>query len=113
MCMVVARHGIWQCPFCDNYQIWKTRNQSTIKLDRQCEKCHTRARVTIDRSNTGQGRNRSVNIWERPITVTNEQLTHEITQRNKKLLEIDHLGLFYLILTVFLCLFLLKELFQF
>ncbi|MDC1420095.1 thiamine pyrophosphate-dependent enzyme [Euryarchaeota archaeon] len=91
--MVVARHGIWQCPFCDNYQIWKTRNQSTIKLDRQCEKCHTRARVTIDRSNTGQGRNRSVNIWERPITVTNEQLTHEITQRNKKLLEIDHLDI--------------------
>jgi len=82
--MTVARHGIWQCPLCDYYQIWKTRNNNTIKLDRQCEKCDNRARVTIDRSNSGQGRNRKVNLWERPTSVSNDQLSYEINRRNQE-----------------------------
>ena len=82
--MVIARHGVWRCPNCMHHQIWKTRNYNTTRLDRQCEECGHRARVTLDRSNTGQGRNRTVKIWERPIDVSVNELTNEASRRNSK-----------------------------
>ncbi len=82
--MVIARHGVWRCPNCMHHQIWKTRNYNTTRLDRQCEECGHRARVTLDRSNTGQGRNRTVEIWERPIDVSVNELTSEASRRNSK-----------------------------
>ena len=82
--MAIARHGVWRCPNCMHHQIWKTRNYNTTRLDRQCEECGHRARVTLDRSNTGQGRNRTVKIWERPIDVSVNELTSEASRRNSK-----------------------------
>ena len=82
--MAIARHGVWRCPNCMHHQIWKTRNYNTSRLDRQCEECGHRARVTLDRSNTGQGRNRTVKIWERPIDVSVNELTSEVSRRNSK-----------------------------
>ena len=82
--MVIARNGVWRCPNCMHHQIWKTRNYNTTRLDRQCEECGHRARVTLDRSNTGQGRNRTVKIWERPINVSANDLIREASRRNSK-----------------------------
>ena len=82
--MVIARNGVWRCPNCMHHQIWKTRNYNTTRLDRQCEECGHRARVTLDRSNTGQGRNRTVKIWERPINVSTNDLIREASRRNSK-----------------------------
>ena len=84
MYMATARHGVWRCPICAHHQIWKTRNYNTVRLDRQCEECGHRARVTLDRSNTGQGRNRIVKIWERSIHLSVNELVNEATRRNNK-----------------------------
>ena len=80
--MATARHGIWKCPICRHHQVWKTRNLNTSRLDRQCEECKNRARVTLDRSNSGQGRTRAVEIWERPISVKLSELLTEAKRRN-------------------------------
>jgi len=87
--MVIARNGVWRCPNCMHHQIWKTRNYNTTRLDRQCEECGHRARVTLDRSNTGQGRNRTVKIWERPINVSANDLIREASRRNSKRVKED------------------------
>ena len=89
--MAVARHGVWRCPDCGHHQIWKTRNYNTSRLDRQCEKCENRARVTLDRSVSGQGRNRTVKIWERPSNVPLEELITEASRRNDKKIETNHI----------------------
>ena len=89
--MAVGRHGVWKCPNCGHHQIWKTRNHNTSRLDRQCEKCENRARVTLDRSVSGQGRNRIVNIWERSTNVSLEELITEAARRNDKEIEINHI----------------------
>jgi len=80
--MATARHGVWRCPNCMHHQIWKTRNYNTSRLDRQCEQCGHRARVTLDRSVSGQGRIRTVKIWERPISVSPRELLTEAKRRN-------------------------------
>ncbi|RJU87839.1 MAG: hypothetical protein DWB89_00625 [Candidatus Poseidoniales archaeon] len=80
--MVLARIGIWKCPGCGLHQIWKTRSSNTNKLDRKCSKCEKRVRTTLDRSSSGKGRTRSVEIWERDPRAKIEFLEEEVSRRN-------------------------------
>ena len=82
MPMARGRQGIWKCPQCRHHQTWKTRSRDSMKLDRRCEKCSERARVTIDRSESGKGRERKVDIWERPLSISPEDLSEEANRRN-------------------------------
>jgi len=82
MLMAIGRQGIWKCPECRHHQTWKTRSRDSIKLDRKCEKCSERARVTIDRSESGKGRGRKVEIWERTLSISPEDLLEEADRRN-------------------------------
>ncbi|HJM18234.1 MAG TPA: thiamine pyrophosphate-dependent enzyme [Candidatus Thalassarchaeaceae archaeon] len=77
-----GRQGIWKCPDCSMHQLWKTRAGGTNRLDRTCKDCGNRARVTIERSRTGRGRLRKVEIWERPHTASMEDLEKEVESRN-------------------------------
>ena len=80
--MARARMGIWKCPDCGHYQIWKTRSPDSNSLDRRCNNCGKRIRATIDRSNSGKGRLRAVEIWERAGKFTVNQLENEALRRN-------------------------------
>ncbi len=80
--MVRGRHGIWKCPECKHHQTWKTRSRDSTKLDRRCAKCGERARVTIERSESGKGRTRKVEIWERSLSLRPEDLEKEADRRN-------------------------------
>ncbi len=81
--MVLARIGIWKCPECSIHQIWKTRSDHANKLDRKCADCGKRARTTLDRSSSGKGRTRSIEIWERDPRAGMSKLKEEIVRRNK------------------------------
>ena len=61
----MARVGVWKCPECQLHQTWKTRSHKSKKLDRKCVGCGKRVRTTLDRSASGKGRLRNVEIWER------------------------------------------------
>ena len=61
----MARVGIWKCPECQLHQTWKTRSDKANKLDRKCTGCEKRVRTTLNRSASGKGRVRNVEIWER------------------------------------------------
>ena len=61
----MARVGIWKCPECQLHQTWKTRSDKSNKLDRKCTGCEKRVRTTLNRSASGKGRVRNVEIWER------------------------------------------------
>ena len=80
--MVLARIGIWKCPGCGLHQIWKTRSSNANKLDRRCSKCEKRVRTTLDRSSSGKGRTRSVEIWERDPRAKIGILEEEVSRRN-------------------------------
>ncbi len=77
-----GRSGIWKCSDCSHYQTWKTRSRGSNSLDRRCDNCGKRIRATIDRSNTGKGRLRSVEIWERDPKYTQTDLENEASRRN-------------------------------
>ena len=77
------RKGIWKCPECAIHQIWKTRSKDGNKLDRRCVGCRKRVRVTLDRSPTGRGRLREVEIWERDHSVSMDDLEDEVGRRNR------------------------------
>ena len=76
------RQGIWKCPDCSKHQTWKTKRDGVNKLDRKCIGCGKRARFTIERSSSGQGRSRSVEIWERSILYDFDDLEHEVNLRD-------------------------------
>ncbi len=80
--MVSARIGIWKCPECGLHQIWKTRSNKSSKLDRKCSKCEKRIRATLDRSSSGKGRTRSLEIWERDPRSKIGELVEEAARRN-------------------------------
>ena len=80
--MVLARIGIWKCPECSLHQIWKTRSNNANKLDRKCSECEKRVRTTLDRSSSGKGRTRSVEIWERDPRSKIRELEEEVARRN-------------------------------
>ena len=82
--MALARKGIWKCPECELHQVWKTRSEKSSKLDRRCVKCGKRARVTLDRSTSGKGRLREVEIWERPNATSATELEEEANRRNER-----------------------------
>ena len=75
------RQGVWQCPECSKHQVWKAK-VGTERLDRSCEHCGKRVRAKLDRSLSGQGRRRSVRIWEREAGVSDSELEHEAKRRN-------------------------------
>ena len=75
------RRGVWQCPQCSIHQIWKAK-AGTERLDRSCEHCEKRIRVKLDRSSSGQGRRRSVRIWERGVGVSDSEIQQEADRRN-------------------------------
>ena len=75
------RRGVWQCPQCSIHQIWKAK-AGTERLDRSCEHCEKRIRVKLDRSPSGQGRRRSVRIWERGVGVSDSEIQQEADRRN-------------------------------
>ncbi len=77
------RKGIWKCPKCAIHQIWKTRSKDGNKLDRRCVGCRKRVRVTLDRSPTGRGRLREIEIWERDRSVSMDDLEDEAGRRNR------------------------------
>lgn len=60
---------------------------STNKLDRACVECGNRARVTLDRSRSGKGRLRKVEIWERGQDVSMEDLGREVEDRDSRELD--------------------------
>ena len=78
----MARVGIWKCPECQLHQIWKTRSYKSNKLDRKCTGCDKRVRTTLDRSSSGKGRVRNVEIWERSSKDW-ASLEEEIRRRNR------------------------------
>ena len=75
------RQGVWQCPECGIHQVWKAK-VGTERLDRSCEHCGKRVRAKLDRSSSGQGRRRSVRIWERESSVNESELEHEARRRD-------------------------------
>ena len=75
------RQGVWQCPECGIHQVWKAK-VGTERLDRNCEHCGKRVRAKLDRSSSGQGRRRSVRIWERESSVNESELEHEARRRD-------------------------------
>ena len=80
--MALARIGIWKCPECSLHQIWKTRSHNANKLDRKCSGCGKRARTTLDRSSSGKGRTRSIQVWERDSRRGISKLEEEVERRN-------------------------------
>ena len=80
--MVWARVGIWKCPDCGIHQIWKTKMKKSNKLDRRCSDCGKRVRTTLDRSSSGKGRTRNVEIWERSHKTGVAILEEEVARRN-------------------------------
>ena len=84
--MSIARQGIWLCPECGNHEPWKTRDQDTNQIDRKCSNCDKRARVTLNRSNSGKGRKRNYQIWERDSTIDFGKIIEEARKRNNKTL---------------------------
>ena len=76
------RQGIWKCPDCSKHQTWKTKIDGMNKLDRKCIKCGKRVRFTIERSTSGQGRTRSVELWERSILYDDDDLEKEVGIRD-------------------------------
>ena len=75
------RQGVWQCPECNIHQVWKAKS-GTERLDRNCEHCGKRVRAKLDRSSSGQGRKRSVRIWERESGISDSELQQEAERRN-------------------------------
>ncbi len=49
--------------------------------------CGSRVRVTLDRSSTGKGRRREVNVWERGLQVSPDELEKECSRRDRKISE--------------------------
>ena len=82
--MSIARQGIWLCPECGNYEVWKTRDIDTNHIDRKCSKCNKRARFTLNRSTSGKGRKRNYEIWERDLSVDFNEIIQEASRRNNK-----------------------------
>ncbi|MEC7756541.1 MAG: thiamine pyrophosphate-dependent enzyme [Candidatus Thermoplasmatota archaeon] len=82
--MSKGRRGIWRCPSCDLHQIWKTRDSKSNRLDRSCKACGKRIRATIQRSSSGKGRSRNVEIWERKSSSKIEDLEREAERRNDR-----------------------------
>ena len=82
--MTIARQGIWLCPTCNNHGAWKTRDKETNQIDRKCSNCSKRARVTLDRSESGKGRKRNFQIWERDISIDFKEIILEAERRNEK-----------------------------
>lgn len=87
--MSKGRRGIWRCPSCDLHQVWKTRDSKSNRLDRSCKACGKRIRATIQRSSSGKGRSRSVEIWERKPSSEVEDLEREAERRNNRGFEDD------------------------
>ncbi len=81
--MTIARQGIWLCPECNNHEVWKTRDRETKQIDRKCSYCNKRARVTLDRSDSGKGRKRNFQIWERDLSISFEDVKEEAKRRNR------------------------------
>jgi len=79
-----GRRGIWRCPSCDLHQVWKTRDSKSNRLDRSCKACGKRIRATIQRSSSGKGRSRNVEIWERKPSSKVEDLEREAERRNNR-----------------------------
>jgi len=80
--MAPMRQGIWKCPDCSEHQIWKTRARNVNRLDRRCVGCGKRVRATLDRSASGRGRLRKVEIWERVNSANLSDLEREVRRRN-------------------------------
>ena len=53
--------------------------------------CGSRVRVTLDRSSTGKGRRREVDVWERGLQVRPDELEKECSRRDRKIS--DQVGL--------------------
>jgi len=87
--MSKGRRGIWRCPSCDLHQVWKTRDSKSNRLDRSCKACGKRIRATIQRSSSGKGRSRNVEIWERKPSSKVEDLEREAERRNNRGFEDD------------------------
>ena len=87
--MSKGRRGIWRCPSCDLHQVWKTRDSKSNRLDRSCKACGKRIRATIQRSSSGKGRSRNVEIWERKPASKVEDLEREAERRNNRGFEDD------------------------
>ena len=87
--MSKGRRGIWRCPSCDLHQVWKTRDSKSNRLDRSCKACGKRIRATIQRSSSGKGRSRNVEIWERKPGSKVEDLEREAERRNNRGFEDD------------------------
>ena len=85
--MSTGRQGIWLCPECGNHEPWKTRDRETNQIDRKCSNCDKRARVTLNRSNSGKGRKRNYQIWEREPTIDFGKIIEEAKKRNNKTLK--------------------------
>ena len=79
------RRGLWKCPDCSKHQVWKTRSGGTSRLDRTCMECGSRVRVTLDRSSSGKGRRRGVEVWERALSVSIEELEKECMRRDERI----------------------------
>ena len=81
--MAITRQGVWRCPSCEHHQTWRTK-ESIERIDRRCKHCGKRVRAILDRSSSGQGRQRAVRIWERDTTLDLDELKDEALRRDQE-----------------------------
>jgi len=77
------RHGLWKCPRCDFWWIWKVEDR-TEKLDRVCRKDGHRIQINLDRRPGNRGRPRPTSILEYPSYRPLETIQIEQKKRNRK-----------------------------
>ncbi len=89
--MAIIRQGVWRCPSCERHQAWRAR-AATERLDRKCGHCGKRIRATLDRSSSGQGRHRALQIWERGSALDLGDLENEAVRRDEESRRRDELA---------------------
>ena len=76
----MVRKGLWQCPRCKFYWIWRTERDV---LDRICPKDGSRVQTRLDRKSGGRGRPAPCAVLERPSYMPLGALRKEQKTRNR------------------------------
>jgi hypothetical protein len=77
------RQGLWKCPRCGFYWVWRTSDQ-VLKLDRVCRKDDHRIQINLDRKRGNRGRPRPTSILEYPSYRPMDGIIAEARSRNRK-----------------------------
>jgi len=78
----MVRKGLWQCPRCRFFWIWRTERDV---LDRICPKDAGRVQTRLDRKKGGRGRPAPCVVLERPSYMPLSALRKEQKSRNRNI----------------------------